>query len=275
MKQLEFAGSEDWNTTLTFVGNATMIIRTAAGTLLTDPSFLHAGDHVHLGYGVRARRRLEPALQPADLPPLDAVLLSHLHGDHWDAPAERALSRSLPIITTMRAASALRCRGFGATHGLKTWQKLRCRKGEASLTITAVPAQHGPKAVAMLLPQTNGYTLDTLRGDGSPLRMYISGDTLLFAGLHEIPKRFPNIDVALLHLGGTRIPHAGFGVLVTLDAAGGLEAVRLLQPQTVVPIHTDDWSVFSSSLDDFRDGMRRAGLESQLRIVARGETIAL
>lgn len=179
MKQLEFAGSEDWNTTLTFVGNATMIIRTAAGTLLTDPSFLHAGDHVHLGYGVRARRRLEPALQPADLPPLDAVLLSHLHGDHWDAPAERALSRSLPIITTMRAASVLRRRGFGATHGLKTWQKLRCRKGEASLTITAVPAQHGPKAVAMLLPQTNGYTLETLRGD-----------TLLFAGLHEIPKRF-------------------------------------------------------------------------------------
>jgi len=70
----------------------------------------------------------------------------------------------------------------------------------------------------MLLPQTNGYTLDTLRGDGSPLRMYISGDTLLFAGLHEIPKRFPNIDVALLHLGGAhsarwlrRLGHARCG----------------------------------------------------------------
>ncbi len=69
--------------------------------------------------------------------------------------------------------------------------------------------------------------------------MPASTSTLLHSQLADIPKRFPNIDVALLHLGGTRIPNARFGVLVTLDARRGVEAV---------PIHTDDWSLFSSSL---------------------------
>ncbi len=276
MERLDLPGAPGSGAaTLTFIGNATALIRTAAATLLTDPSFLHAGDHVHLGYGVRARRRLEPAMQPSELPPLDAVLLSHLHADHWDAPAERSLSRELPIISTRQAATALARRGFRATIALETWQQLECRKGSAALSITAVPAQHGPKPVAALLPATNGYMLDMAREDGSPLRVYVSGDTLVFAGLRDIPKRFPNIDVALLHLGGTRIPHAKLGVLVTLDAAGGVEAVRVLGPRRVVPVHTDDWSVFSSSLADFQTAMRDAGLASRMQIVERGATIAL
>ena len=82
---------------LTFVGNATTLLRLNGCTLLTDPSFLHAGNAVHVGYGLFAKRLLEPALQPEQLPPLDAVLLSHLHGDHWDPPAERALDHALPL----------------------------------------------------------------------------------------------------------------------------------------------------------------------------------
>ncbi len=78
--------------------------------------------------------------------------------------------------------------------------------------------------------------------------MPASTSTLLHSQLADIPKRFPNIDVALLHLGGTRIPNARFGVLVTLDARRGVEAVRIVRPRSVVPIHTDDWSLFSSSL---------------------------
>lgn len=37
---------------ITFVGNATVIIRYGGLTILTDPNFLHRGDHVHLGYGL-------------------------------------------------------------------------------------------------------------------------------------------------------------------------------------------------------------------------------
>jgi hypothetical protein len=54
-----------------FVGTATVVIRYAGFTILTDPNFLHAGDLVHLGYGLTSRRRTNPALEMEDLPPLD------------------------------------------------------------------------------------------------------------------------------------------------------------------------------------------------------------
>jgi L-ascorbate metabolism protein UlaG (beta-lactamase superfamily) len=51
-------------------------------TLLTDPGFLHRGQYAHLGYGLVSQRLTDPALSVEGLPELDAVVLSHLHGDH-------------------------------------------------------------------------------------------------------------------------------------------------------------------------------------------------
>src|SRR4028119_2047792 len=83
-----------------FVGNATVVIRYAGFTILTDPNFLHAGDHVHLGYGLTSKRLTDPAVELEDLPPLDFVLLSHLHGDHFDRVAGRRLTKATPIMST-------------------------------------------------------------------------------------------------------------------------------------------------------------------------------
>jgi hypothetical protein len=57
-----------------FIGNATTLIRFGGLTILTDPAFLHKGEHVHLGHGVWARREVEPACQIADLPPIDLIV---------------------------------------------------------------------------------------------------------------------------------------------------------------------------------------------------------
>ena len=54
-----------------FVGAATVILRYAGFTILTDPNFLHADNHAHLGYGLTAERLTEPALEIEDPPPLD------------------------------------------------------------------------------------------------------------------------------------------------------------------------------------------------------------
>ncbi|GAA2773478.1 MBL fold metallo-hydrolase [Nonomuraea dietziae] len=72
-----------------FIGNATTLIRYKGFTLLTDPNFLHRGQRAYLGYGLTSRRLTEPALDISQLPPLDAVVLSHMHGDHWDRVGPR------------------------------------------------------------------------------------------------------------------------------------------------------------------------------------------
>lgn len=68
-----------------FIGTATTLIRYGDLCILTEPNFLHQGERAYLGYGLTARRLTEPALGVAELPPLDGIVLSHLHGDHWIA----------------------------------------------------------------------------------------------------------------------------------------------------------------------------------------------
>src|ERR1043165_4268430 len=105
-----------------FVGTATVILRYAGFTILTDPNFLHAGDHVHLGYGLTAERLTNPAIEIEELPPVDFCVLSHYHGDHFDQLVEEKLQKDLPIITTKHATKELNEKGFHEAVPLDTWQ---------------------------------------------------------------------------------------------------------------------------------------------------------
>jgi len=70
--------------------------------------------------------------------------------------------------------------------------------------------------------------------------IYISGDTLLVPELAEIPRRYSglNIDLMLVHLGGTTIPSPSIPLLmVTMDADMGVQLIKLIDPDVTVPIH--------------------------------------
>jgi L-ascorbate metabolism protein UlaG (beta-lactamase superfamily) len=258
---------------LFFIGTATTLLRLGPFTVLTDPNFLHQGDTVGIGYGLlRSRRLTEPAISIDALPPLDMVVLSHHHEDHFDRVATERLNRSVPILTTPDAARALGAVGFRNVRALRTWQQESFVREGWLLTVTSLPGTHGPAMMTPFLPSVMGSLLDLRRIDSSEsLRIYISGDTLVHDDLREIPARYPGIDLAMLHLGGTRI----MGVLLTMDGKQGVEAIQIVRPDLVVPIHYDDYDVFKSPLDDFRREVRLAGLESRVRYVARGETVPL
>jgi len=252
-----------------FVGTATVVIRYAGFTILTDPNFLHAGDHVHLGYGLTSVRRTDPAVEMKDLPSLDFVLLSHLHGDHFDRVVERKLNKATTIISTRHATRYLRKVGFTQTHSLETWESIDVEKGEASLRLTAMPGTHGPGPLGAVLPPVMGTMLDFGSEPGKKrLRMYISGDTLIHDRLREIPRRFPDVDLALLHLGGTKV----LGIVVTMDAEQGLEAMRIVDARTTLPIHYNDYEAFKSPLVDFQQAVREAELEHKVHYLAHGDT---
>jgi L-ascorbate metabolism protein UlaG (beta-lactamase superfamily) len=253
-----------------FVGTATTVITGGGFTLLTDPNFLHAGDHAHLGYGLTSQRLTNPALEIEALPPLDACLLSHLHGDHWDRVAEAHLSRTLPIITTAHAAKALAARGFTQTVALRNWDQAELTRGDLWLKITSLPGRHGRGLMNALLPPVMGSMLEwgDAHAEHSTYRLYISGDTLVGEHLQEIPRAFPDIDLALLHLGGTRV----LGVLVTMDAAQGVAALQLLSPQLSIPIHFNDYGVFKSSLEEFMRHVQQAGFADRVHYLKHGDT---
>jgi L-ascorbate metabolism protein UlaG (beta-lactamase superfamily) len=254
---------------LEFVGTATTILRLGPFGLLTDPNFLHRGQLAYLGKGLFSRRLTEPALQPSELPPLDAVVLSHLHGDHFDRVARRELDRELPVLTTPAAARRLAKWGFAA-EAFRTWESTVLERDGWRLGITATPGVHGPGPVRHLMPPVIGTVL-TLERDGRPLhRTYVSGDTLCRPWLREVGERLGPLDAAVLHLGGTR----ALGVLVTMDGRQGADLTELLDPAVTVPIHHDDYGVFRSPVSEFHAECSRRGLRS-VRPVARGERISL
>lgn len=265
-------GDDPSGDSLLFIGNATMLLRVGGFTVLTDPTFVHRHEKVDLGWGMSSTRLSDPALDIPDLPPLDAVLLSHFHGDHFDQVAERDLDRSLPVVTTPQAVEQLAERGFDGGVGLDTWQSATLLRGERRLRITSCPGRHGPGVSDLLLPDVMGSVLEWEPTAGGPTkRLYVSGDTLVHDALAEVPRRWPELDVGVLHLGGTRV----MGLLVTMDAEQGVEAVRLIGPRTVVPVHYDDYDVFTSSLEDFLAAAAEAGVDGSVRPVRRGDLLPL
>jgi L-ascorbate metabolism protein UlaG (beta-lactamase superfamily) len=128
---------------LHFIGNATVLLRYGDLTLLTDPNFLHRGQYAYLGYGLLSRRLTEPALDIGDLPRLDAVVLSHLHGAHWDRRARRHLDHTVPVLTTPHAARRLKTlHGFRRTGG-------GCAPGRATLSGAATYRSVSPHCPAV------------------------------------------------------------------------------------------------------------------------------
>jgi L-ascorbate metabolism protein UlaG (beta-lactamase superfamily) len=175
------------------------------------------------------------------------------------------------VVTTPHAARRLQRWGFGGATGLPTWDDWEAERGGERLRITSVPARHGPVGVHRLLPPVMGSVLDLERGGERVLRAYVTGDTLHVPELRRIRERFPDIDVMITHLGGTKV----LGVLVTMDGRQGADLVETIEPAAVVPVHHDDYPVFRSPLEDFVAEMRRRGQDGKLRQVARGATVGL
>ena len=255
---------------ITFVGTATVIIRYRGLTLLTDPNFLHKGDHAHLGYGLTSKRLTNPAIELEDLPPVDMVILSHMHGDHFDQLVQEKLDRNIPIATTEESAEILGKMGFNKRYPLKTWDSLILKKGGTTIRLTAMPGRHGPPVAAKLLPDVMGSILDFMMQDGNfGYRMYISGDTMVYGEIREIPRRYPDVNLALLHLGGTKI--LGL-VTVTMDAMDGVKMMQVIVPERAIPIHFNDYDVFKSPLSDFQGEIHKAGLAHKLIYLQHGDT---
>jgi L-ascorbate metabolism protein UlaG (beta-lactamase superfamily) len=264
------AGLDPEEVSITWIGTATTLLRLGGFVVLTDPNFLHQGDHVPLGYGLRSRRLTEPAMELGELPEIDFVVLSHHHGDHFDDVAAAGLDKDLPIVTTGHAARKLRRQGFTRPIELDTWASASFGRGDWELSITALPAQHAPGVLRRALPPVMGSMLELKRTTtgATELRLYISGDTLLHDDSAAIPARYPAIDMALVHLGGTRV----LGVMVTLDGRDGVRALELIRPDHAIPIHHGDYTVFKSPLSDFLDAARNADLPTELHVLDRGES---
>ncbi|GAA4603790.1 MBL fold metallo-hydrolase [Actinoplanes octamycinicus] len=231
---------------MTHVGGPTTLIEIGQWRILTDPTFDPPGRRYSFGWGTSSRKQAGPALTPEEIGPVDAVLLSHdHHADNLDDRGKALLQEAPVVITT--AAGARRVGG----HGLREWETFTLTHPDKSeITLTATPCRHGPVLSRPIVGQVIGFALAWPGQEHGVL--WVTGDTVLFDGVREVPRRL-TVDTVVLHLGAVRFPITG-GLHYSLTATDAVELCRLVRPRTIIPVHYEGWSHFSQG----RDAVERA-----------------
>jgi L-ascorbate metabolism protein UlaG (beta-lactamase superfamily) len=230
---------------VTHVGGPTTLIEVHGWRLLTDPTFDAPGRKYGFGWGTSSVKLAGPAVAVEDLPPIDAVLLTHdHHADNLDDAGRAFLPSAGTVVTTVSGARRL----GGGARGLAPWAvTLLEAPDRPTIEITATPCRHGPPLSRPITGDVIGFAV-RCNGRGA---LWISGDTVLYDGVREVADRI-EVDLAVLHLGGVRFPVTG-PLRYTMTGADAVELCRLIEPRTVVPVHYEGWQHFQQS---------RAGIEA-------------
>jgi len=221
-------------TRVTFLGHASTVIEMDGVRLVTDPVLRRL-------VGPLYRRVPQPLTGPLTDP--DAILISHLHLDHYDPRSLRLFRRDTPVLVPVGAGLSLHWRGFKDIHEVSPGERVRI----GPLEVVGTDAKHrGTRHPLAARTPSLGYVISGSRS------VYFAGDTAFFSGIADIwPER---LDLALL-------PIAGIGPLMPefkhMSPRDAVKAMGLLRPRLVVPIHFGTYHLPGTALFRFGPDFHR------------------
>lgn len=260
--------------TMTHVGGPTVLIEYAGLRLLTDPTFDEPGEYPRpaergeTAPAVVLRKLVGPAIPAAGLGSIDAVLLSHdQHKDNLDETGA-ALLGSVPVVLST-AAAAERLAAVTMVTAVEPWQ-VHTLAGQTPVTVTVVPASHGPQGSEAVTGPVIGFVL---QADGWPT-VYVAGDNASVDVTMTIGRRIGHVDIAVLFVGAANVGRFGAEPM-TMDAVAVVAAWQVLGRPVVVPVHHSDWEHFVEPIAVTESLAAERGMTPWLRLLARGEAEAV
>jgi len=248
---------------VTWIGHSSFLATLAGASCLVDPVFSRRIARF-------IRRHGEPGLRASDLPPLAALLVTHNHYDHLDAPSLRSLPRELPVFTGAGLGPWFRRRGFANVTELRWWDAASA----GSLTITFVPARHWSRRT---IGDVNRSAWGGFVVSGGGITLYHAGDTGWFDGFRGIAARFPAIDLALLPIGA--YAPAWFMEPHHMNPEQAIDAIEVLRARAMVPMH---WGAFQLTdeplvepIELLRSAWEARRPAARLQVMSVGETVAI
>ncbi|MDD9348483.1 MBL fold metallo-hydrolase [Mumia sp.] len=225
------------------VGGPTLVMDLGGLRIVSDPTFDDPGPHGYL------TKTSGPVVTEGQLADVDMVLVSHdNHADNLDDRG-RAFAMAAPLLLTTTGGAE---RLGSPAQGLAAWETRRFpRPYDGELTVTAVPAVHGPE--------------DGERDAEGNVNCQVVG----FA------RRVPGIDAAVLHAGAARVPGKFRGRPVSLDSVRTAAAAAILSDPVTIPVHYDGWAHFTEGRDAIVSAFDDAGLAAVVRIADHGTWIPL
>jgi L-ascorbate metabolism protein UlaG (beta-lactamase superfamily) len=244
---------------ITYVGGPTALISIAGVTFITDPTFDAPGQEYAAGK-VTLRKLTGPAMPVERLNRIDVALVSHeQHPDNLDISGRQLLAKIPQVLSTKQSASRL---GSHA-HGLEPWDSVIMDTPQGSkLRITATPARHGPVGIEPMSGDVIGFVITLEATD----LVYVTGDTVWYAGTAEVARRFkPRV---VLLFGGAASARGPFNL--TMNTNDAVEAAHAFSDSTLVPVHHDGWSHFTQTQYDLAQTFNTLGIGERLKLVQPG-----
>ena len=240
---------------VTYIGGPTAVLEYAGMRILTDPTFDEPQGYEDPGSTPLVKTH-GPGIALADIGVIDLVLLSHHeHVDNLDRSGATLLTGT--VLSTPEAAADL-----PQVTGLAPWQRMTV----GHVTVTAVPALHGPVGSEEFVGTVTGFVLQC---EEEP-NVYVSGDNASLDVVRSIAEAFPAIDYAVLFAGAARVP--AIDAPLTLTSVDAVEAARILGAAQVVGLHTEDWEHFSETRAQLEAAFAGTGL---LAVTPRGLRVDL
>ena len=257
---------------ITFIGHSSFLLQIGGRNLLVDPVFARAL--------ILLRRQRRAGLRVRDLPPIDAVLLSHAHMDHLHMRSLRQVIRHTrritgvapEVIVPLGVGDLVEKLGFRMTSEMEWWQETELRTADGSATgvvVTLTPAKHWG---ARLFKDTHRLFGGYVIADGRH-SVYHSGDTAYFRGFREIGERLAP-RVALLPI-GAYFPDSYRAVHTSPEEA--VQAfLDLRTAVTLIPMHFGSFPLGREPMAEppvrLLEAARRAGVADRVRVLTEGET---
>ncbi len=247
---------KDGEDSITFIGHATTLIRINGTNLLTDPNF---NDRII----VFSRSRAAGA-KIADLPQIDAILISHTHRDHYDEWSLKQFSREIPVLTSKGNGKYPLELGFKNVQEIDPWENTTIK----GVKITATPAKHSGNRNSPFAdyPKALGFLAE---GDRT---VYFTGDTGFFDGFKEIGQK-AKIDIALLSIGAYKPRWFMKGRHMNPEDA--LQAMELLNAKEMIPVHWGSFRMAIDGVDEPKDALLKLAesrnVTEKIRILENGE----
>jgi L-ascorbate metabolism protein UlaG (beta-lactamase superfamily) len=241
----------------TWLGHSTVLIEIDGVRLLTDPVWGPRASPLALA----GPKRFQPVpVTLREMPPVDAVIVSHDHYDHLDYPTIKALAKTdVPFVTSLGVGAHLEAWGVRPERitELDWWQSHEIGRG---VQITAAPSQHfsgrtfGSRNVTL-------WSSMVIRSDKHTV--FFSGDTGLTTEYEEIRTRLGPFDLVMLEVGAF---HPAWGDM-HLGPENALKAHALLGGGAFLPIHWGTFSLAMHAWDQPAEVLYETGWKNGVQLV--------
>jgi L-ascorbate metabolism protein UlaG (beta-lactamase superfamily) len=253
-RQPEFPALQRGQVAITWIGHASFLVQFNDLNVLIDPNFAN-----WLFFLKRIKRA---GLRISDLPPIDLVLLTHAHFDHFHKPSLRRLPSPKMAVLPWGVGDLARGLGFGRIIELRWWETF----SSGSWTVTLVPSKHW--GARTLHDEHRGYGGFVLSHQGRSV--FHAGDSAYADCFKEIGQRLAP-EIALLPI-GAYYPDSFRHVHMGPDEA--LKAFADLRSRWLVPMHYGSFKLSFEDMDEpprwIRELAGQNGLSHALNILEEG-----